>query len=132
MDRDKTVEIPTHAALTIASGLLIPSPDGAEGAFSDLMKAASDIVGYSLFSHEFAHQALVDALKNRVVEDLPWTAEEFDKPADTDGWIEFSKALHEKYGATVRVKTFSTSEIRQVGDSFGEPLKGKEVVTVDV
>jgi len=49
-----TIEIPTHAAASLGSGYMIPHPTDGSNGFSDMHKAAEEMAGRPVWTHEFA------------------------------------------------------------------------------
>ena len=115
------VEIPTHAALSITSGMLIPPPDEGNG-MVDLQTAFETVTGEPVFTHMLAHEPFVNSVADHVrahteMGDLPEP-----KPESPQGWVELSKRLHERHGGTVSLPGMKPGK-EELGRAFSEPLE---------
>ena len=70
---DTMKNVPTHAAISLMSGKLIPPPDRSSNGFSDMHELAEHVAGCAVFNTMFASEPFVDVLRNRLQPHLPST-----------------------------------------------------------
>lgn len=118
------VEIPTHAALSITSGKVIPSPNGEENGASDLQKAFEELTGSPVFTHMLAHRGFVDFVADHIRKHTSLNSVPDPEPSSTGGWIELSKKLHEEHGPTISIPRINqwASPDDILHQAFCEPL----------
>lgn len=111
----------TEVVLSLTTGrLLCP--------FSDLHEFVEFVAGEPVFTHQLAHRAFVQELKDGVFRQYPQLKAIDESGVTKDNWQEFRDKYVEALGPTLDISPLAI--VREAERSFTEPLEGKNVIVV--
>ena len=114
----------TEVVLSITTGILLCK-------FGDLHECCEWLTGGPIYIHQFAHRPFVDELISGILVQHPHLKGIDARAVDKKNWEKFRDEQVQRIGNTIRLVPFA-EVLAHPDTAFTEPLKGKDVIIVQV
>lgn len=119
----KMQEFPTLLVASAASGIALCSCT-----YSDMMRVMSWGLGYSVFTHELAHEPTIMEFRALIEEQFPDLSK---KPECSENWEAAAARAVERYGETISLRHGSTTRRESPIATLSAMVPAEKIIVVD-